>query len=82
MLSDCELAKNEQDKHVGLPSSQVVRVWWDFLQQNGSGITLHVIVNWRFWIPDIPIMKGIGILKGSAGQCQNHPAPEQQFTIR
>ena len=50
--------------------------------KNGSGITLHVIVNWRFWIPDIPIMKGIGILKGSAGQCQNHPAPEQQFTIR
>lgn len=82
MLSDCELAKNEQDKHVGLASSQVVRVWWDFLQQKRQWD--HVACNSKLavWIPDIPIMKGIGILKGSAGQCQNHPAPEQQFTIR
>lgn len=50
MLSDCELAKNEQDKHVGLPSSQVVRVWWDFLQQ--KRLWDHVACNSKLAVLD------------------------------
>ena len=40
----------------------------------------QLMVNWWFGVPRIPLMKGIGILRGTL-RIPNHRDPNQQFTI-